>query len=385
MFSSPYSTARGARCVVGFPPPETAIRRALAKPLLTLGPRHGFEDRCASRAPSAPPGGRSAGAWARALCGRRPADRPVTGLFRALAARLRGHPLDRHRGRQDGAGRAGGADRRRHGGDRQRLAAPAAQRPQRRQAHRSDAAGARRHDRPPSRRAGGGGGGRDADRRAGLGRAGRGRIRRAHAGGRRARGGARRRAAGLAGGAGQHRGRLAGTGGGPRRQCQGGRARDRVGRARGAGLARASAHHGALDGAARRHRELRSGRRQLPAALLLAERARAARRAGADPGRPQGAAARHHRGRRRRVRAQDRPLSGIPRDPGGGAQARPAGALDVEPRRGLPQRQSRARRVQRGRAGARRQGENSSRCACATSATWAPISARSAPTSRPST
>ena len=165
------------------------------------------------------------------------------------------------------------------------------------------------------------------------------------------------RAASLAGGSRQHRGRLARIGGRPRRQRQGGRSRHRVGRARGAGRARASADHGAVDGAARRDRELRSGERQLLPALLLAERARAARRAGAHPGRSQGAPAGRHRGRRRRVRVEDRALSGIPRDPGGGAQARPAGALDVEPRRGLPQRQSRARRLQRRRARARRAGQ----------------------------
>ena len=50
------------------------------------------------------------------------------------------------------------------------------------------------------------------DGRAGRRRAGRGRIRGAHAGGRPARGGARGRAAGLAGGPRQYRGRLAGTG-----------------------------------------------------------------------------------------------------------------------------------------------------------------------------
>ena len=109
---------------------------------------------------------------------------------------------------------------------------------------------------------------------------------------------------------------------GPRGQRQGGRAHHRR-RAKHVAQRLASCTSGimvALDGAARRDRELRRGDRQLPAALLLAERARAARRAGADPGRPQRAAACHHRGRRRRVRAEDRSLSGIPRDPGGGAQ-----------------------------------------------------------------
>ena len=140
----------------------------------------------------------------------------------------------------------------------------------------------------------------------------------------------------------------------PDRQCRGGGARHRRGRARGKSGGGASADHGALDGAARGDRELRRRDRQLSAALLLAERAHAARRARADPRRRQGAPAGDHRGRGRGVRAQDRSLSRIPRHPGRGPQARPSGALDVQSRRGLPQRQSRARCVQRCRARARR-------------------------------
>ena len=51
-----------------------------------------------------------------------------------------------------------------------------------------------------------------------------------------------------------------GPGEGPRCQCPGGRSHHRIRQARGAGLAGPSAHPGAVDGAARRHRELRSGR-----------------------------------------------------------------------------------------------------------------------------
>ena len=56
-----------------------------------------------------------------------------------------------------------------------------------------------------------------------------------------------------------------------------GRRGHEVGRARGARVAGASAHQRRLDGAARRHRELRRGERQLSAARLLAGRARHAR------------------------------------------------------------------------------------------------------------
>ena len=143
----------------------------------------------------------------------------------------------------------------------------------------------------------------------------------------------------------------------PRSQCKRGRWHHRVRQARGAGRAGAAADPGAVDGAARRDRELRSGERELFPALLLAERARAARRACPHPRRPQPAPAGGHRGCRRRLRAEDRTLSGIPRHPGRGAQDRPAGALDVEPRRGLPQRQSRTRCLQRCRACARRTGQ----------------------------
>ena len=99
------------------------------------------------------------------------------------------------------------------------------------------------------------------------------------------------------------------------------------------GLAGAPAHQRRLDGAARRHRELRQGERQLSAARLLAGRARHARRDGGRDGHSAGENPRDHRGGRRRVRAQDRPLSRIHRDAGRRKEDRPAGALDVGPQR----------------------------------------------------
>ncbi len=66
-------------------------------------------------------------------------------------------------------------------------------------------------------------------------------------------------------------------------------------------------------------------------------------------------------------------------------QDRPAGALDVEPRGIVPQRQPRPRRLFATSSSRSTRAASSWRCASAISATWAPISARSAPTSRPST
>ncbi len=155
------------------------------------GNRHGFQDCRKPRALHATPRGRPAGARPRTVRGRCHDDRSGPGLFRALAARLRGHPLDRYHRRESGARRAGGPDRRRHGGgqDRQRVAAPAAGRARRRQAHRAVPSGARRQDRAAYRRGGRRRGRRDADSRTGRRRAGHGRLRRAQAGGRSARGG----------------------------------------------------------------------------------------------------------------------------------------------------------------------------------------------------
>ena len=79
-----------------------------------------------------------------------------------------------------------------------------------------------------------------------------------------------RRAASLAGGAGQSRHRLARTCRRSRGQCARGR-RDLRGREiRRPHCGDQSAHCGRLDGAARRHRELRCGRRQIYTARLLA-------------------------------------------------------------------------------------------------------------------
>ena len=122
-------------------------------------------------------------------------------------------------------------------------------------------AGARGRPGAPHRR-----GGRHGDRRdlrggAGRRRGGRGGLRAARSDHRSARGGEARRAAGVARGAGQHRGRLGRARRQSRRDGGEGRRGDEVGRACGAHLARASAHQRRLDGAARRHRELRRGER----------------------------------------------------------------------------------------------------------------------------
>ena len=55
----------------------------------------------------------------------------------------------------------------------------------------------------------------------------------------------------------------------------------------------------------------------------------------ADHGNREADAARHHRGCRRRLRHEDRRLSGISGAAGGGQEARPQGALDVDPLGGL--------------------------------------------------
>ena len=229
--------------------------------------------------------------------------------------------------------------------------------PRRRQADHAGAAGAGGRPGAPHRR-----GGRHGDRRdlrggAGRRRGGRGGLCAARSGHRSARGREARRAAGVAGGAGQHRGRLGRACRQSRRDGGEGRRGDEVRRACRAHLARAPAHQRRLDGAARRHRELRRGQRQLPAPRLLAGRARHARLDGGRDGHSAGENPRHHRGGRRRVRAQDRALSGIHRDAGRREEDRPPGVLDVGAQRILRQRQPRPRRLQRRRAGARRQGQ----------------------------
>ena len=83
-----------------------------------------------------------------------------------------------------------------------------------------------------------------------------------------------------------------------------------------------------LDGAARRDRALRRRDRQLHAALLLAGRGAAARPAHRHDGLAEGETARHHRGRRRRVRVEDRRAIRNIRPARRREAHRPAGRLD---------------------------------------------------------
>ena len=144
------------------------------------------------------------------------------------------------------------------------------------QARHAQPAGARARPRHACRRAG-----RDGDRRDRACRAGRRRARRRstttrqQAGDRRARGGPPDGAATVAGGARQYRGRLAGHRRRSRRQRPRGRSRHRVAKHVARVALRQPAPGGRLDGAARRHRELRSRQRPHHAAGLLAERRRA--------------------------------------------------------------------------------------------------------------
>ena len=156
-----------------------------------------------------------------------------------------------------------------------------------------------------------------ADGRAGRRRGRRRRLRGAHAGGRPARGRARRRAASLAGGAGQYRGRLAGPGDRSRRQC-----------------AARSTHHRSPPSTSRGSRWSISAsrsprwsraappratiRRTTAISLRVCSQGARAMRDGIAGimGVPDRAPARRHRGCRRRLRAEDRALSGIPRDAG---------------------------------------------------------------------
>ena len=141
-------------------------------------------------------------------------------------------------------------------------------------------------------------------------------------------------------------------------------------------------HHGA----ARRDRALRRGERQLSSARLLAERGRACATTPAAV-----------------MNIPKEKLRVITEDVGGafgmktgaypeyiaqlvGAKIdQAAGALDGEPLGVVPQRRACARHRDRSRACARRERASSWRCACGTSPTWAPMSARSAPTCRRST
>ena len=98
--------------------------------------------------------------------------------------------------------------------------------------------------------------------------------------------------------------------------------------------------------------------RQLSVAHLLAGRRRHARERDGHHELAEGKDPRHHRRCRRRVRAQDLGLSGIYRAPRRRQEDRPADPLDVGPLRSLPHRQSGPRHLFRGRACARREGQD---------------------------
>ena len=249
--------------------------------------------------------------------GRFVADAPMPNqayaVFRALAARLRAHRAHRYRERARGAGRGRRAHRQGHGSGVGNVGAPSAdRRPRRHEAGHADPAGARGRAGDAYRRAGRDGGRRDAAGGAGRGRAGRGRVR-----------GARRRSSTRA-----TRARPA------RRNC--GRRRPATSRSTG----RASPTD--PDANAARGRRASSRRPNMSRAstlmnqrMMVASMEPRGATASYDPATDsyimracsqsagamrdehprhhepaEGARARHHRGRRRRVRAQDRRLSG---------------------------------------------------------------------------
>ena len=112
-------------------------------------------------------------------------------------------------------------------------------------------------------------------------------------------------------------------------------------------------HHGAT----RRDRALRCGDRQLHAALVLARRGPATRSARRRHRLPARKAARHHRGRRRRVRPEDGGLSGISVPAGRREAHRPAGRLDGDALGVVPVGPACARHRDRSRACDRREGK----------------------------
>ena len=161
-----------------------------------------------------------------------------------------------------------------------------------------------------------------------------------------------------------------------------GRAHHRIGHACGARHGHQPASDRRHHGAARRDRELR---RRAPTATRCAPARRAPARcattSSAIMNLAEGAPARHHRGRRRRVRAQDRRLSGIHRGPGRAREpdGRCTGCRAARKRSSATTRRATPSPRPSSRSTTR---ADSWRCASATSPIWAPISARSAPTSR---
>ena len=102
---------------------------------------------------------------------------------------------------------------------------------------------------------------------------------------------------------------------------------------------------------------VRRGERSLHAALLLAGRGPAARPAHRHDGLAEGKAARHHRGCRRRVRAEDLGLSGISEPARRREAHRPAGRLDGDALGVVPVRPAGARHRNRSRACHRPEGQ----------------------------
>ncbi len=136
---------------------------------------------------SSPRRRRRSGSRPRPLCRRCAAAEPGLCVFRALAACLRPHRLDRRQRRRQCAGRDRRLDRQRHGRRRQSRPPSAGPRPRRQGPGPAAPAGARHRSCRPYRRAGGDGGRRDRGRGAGRRRIRLGRIRRIDAGDRRAR------------------------------------------------------------------------------------------------------------------------------------------------------------------------------------------------------
>ena len=98
---------------------------------------------------------------------------------------------------------------------------------------------------------------------------------------------------------------------------------------------------------------------------------------------PKRKAARHHRGCRRRVRAEDRGLSGISEPARRREAHRPAGRLDGDALGVVPLRSAGARHRHRSRACDRPEGQVPRAAGASTSPAWAPSSACPARTSRP--
>ncbi len=114
-------------------------------------------------------------------------------------------------------------------------------------------------------------------------------------------------------------------------------------------------HGDGADGNARRHRGLRYQDRPLHFARLFARRRHRCATCSPPSWASTKHAARRHRGCRRRLRAEERRLSGISGSACGRQETRPKGALDGEPVGGLQQRQPGARQCHGRRTRARQE------------------------------